>query len=391
MPRPVTSPDLPPPDSPAPDLPAPDVTHRDVVVIGGGQSGLAVGFYLRRAGADFEILDASDAPGGAWPHTWPSLRLFSPADFSSLPGRRMPRTDDGANPDADHVVDYLRGYEAYYDLPVRRGVRVVSVERVRPGREGDDDHGDDDRGDDDEGFLVRSADGRSWRARAMISATGTFSRPFVPTYPGAADFRGRQLHSADYRGPAEFDGQRVVVVGGANSGAQVAADLARPPADSGGAMTWCTTGPPRYLPDDVDGRELFRVANAAIRGVGDSDGGIADLGDIVAVPPVRAARDAGLLQATPMFERFTADGVEWSDGRRAPVDAVVWCTGFRPELGHLRGLLQRRGGRVVTRDVEVPGVPGLFLVGYGDWCGAASATLIGVGQWAKAAATAALA
>ena len=94
--------------------------HRDVVVIGGGQAGLAAGFYLRRAGADFEILDASNEPGGAWPHTWPSLRLFSPADFSSLPGRRMPRTDDGANPDAAHVVDYLRGYEEYYDLPVRR-------------------------------------------------------------------------------------------------------------------------------------------------------------------------------------------------------------------------------------------------------------------------------
>ena len=356
------------------------MTQRDVVVIGGGQSGLAVGFYLRRAGADFEILDASDGPGGAWPHTWPSLRLFSPADFSSLPGRRMPRTDDGANPDTAHVVDYLRGYEEYYDLPVRRRVRVIAVERAGPGRK-----------DDDEGYVVRAADGRSWRARAVISATGTFSRPFVPTYPGAADFRGRQLHSADYRGPAEFEGRRVVVVGGANSGAQIAADLARPLADSGGTLTWCTTERPRYLPDDVDGRELFRVANAAIRGVGDSGGGIADLGDIVVVPPVRAARDAGLLEATPMFERFTADSVEWSDGRRAAVDVVVWCTGFRPELGHLRGLLPRRGGRVVTRDVEVPGVPGLFLVGYGDWCGAASATLIGVGQWAKAAVSAALA
>ncbi|MBB1017994.1 NAD(P)-binding domain-containing protein, partial [Dietzia sp. DQ11-71] len=113
-----------------------DAVVRDVVVIGGGQAGLAAGFYLRRAGADFEILDASDEPGGAWPHTWPSLRLFSPADFSSLPGRRMPRTDDGANPGAAHVVDYLRGYEEYYDLPVRRGVTVVAVERPGAGREG---------------------------------------------------------------------------------------------------------------------------------------------------------------------------------------------------------------------------------------------------------------
>ncbi|MBB1031637.1 NAD(P)/FAD-dependent oxidoreductase, partial [Dietzia sp. SLG310A2-38A2] len=184
-----------------------DAVVKDVVVIGGGQAGLAAGFYLTRAGANFEILDASDGPGGAWPHTWPSLRLFSPADYSSLPGRRMHRTD-GGNPDAAHVVEYLRGYEEYYGLPVRRAVRIVAVERVDP-----------------DGFVVHAADGRRWRSRAVISATGTWSRPFVPTYPGVGGFRGAQIHSAGYRGPGPFGGRRVVVVGGANSGAQIAADL----------------------------------------------------------------------------------------------------------------------------------------------------------------------
>jgi putative flavoprotein involved in K+ transport len=345
---------------------------KDVVVIGGGQAGLAAGFYLARAGADFEILDASEGPGGAWPHTWPSLRLFSPADYSSLPGRRMHRTD-GGNPDADHVVEYLRGYEEYYGLPVRRGTGVTRV----------------DRGDT-EGFVVHAADGRRWRARVVISATGTWSRPFVPRYPGVGEFRGEQIHSAGYRGPEPFDGRRVVVVvGGANSGAQIAADLAAVLDPGRGELTWCTTGPPRYLPDDVDGRELFRVASASVRsGAGR---GVAALGDIVVVPPVRAARDAGLLVATPMFDRFHPDGVEWEDGRREPVDAVIWCTGFRPALGHLRGLgVPRVGGRVVTDGPAIPGAPGLFLLGYGDWCGAASATLIGVGQWAKAAVNAAV-
>lgn len=344
---------------------------RDVVVIGGGQAGLAAGFHLTRAGADFEILDASDGPGGAWPHTWPSLRLFSPADYSSLPGRRMHRTDDG-NPDAAHVVEYLRGYEEYYGLPVRRGVRIVAVER-----------------DDPDGFVVRAADGRQWRARAVISATGTWSRPFVPTCPGVGGFRGHQIHSAGYRGPEPFGGRRVVVVGGANSGAQIAADLAGHLQHSDGELIWCTAGPPRYLPDHVDGRELFRVATASVRS--GSGRGVAELGDIVVVPPVRAARDAGLLVATPMFDRFHPGGVEWDDGRREAVDAVIWCTGFRPALGHLRGLgLSRVGGRVVADGPVVPDVPGLFLLGYGDWCGAASATLIGVGQWAKAAVAAAL-
>lgn len=361
--------------------------YRDVVVIGGGQSGLAAGFYLRRAGADFEILDAADAPGGAWLHTWPSLRLFSPAEFSSLPGRRMPGTEGAGNPDAAHVVEYLHGYEDYYELPVRRGVRVTSVERGGSGGSS--------------GFVVRADDGREWRCRAVISATGTWSRPFVPAIPG--EFDGEQLHSANYRGPEPFEGKRVVVVGGANSGAQIAADLAEPLSSSGGELTWCTTGPPKYLPDDVDGRELFRVANASIRGVDGAESGVAGLGDIVVVPPVRAARDAGQLVATPMFDRFTSHGVTWDPtaggegtqggpARSQPVDAVIWCTGFRPALGHLRDIgLPRRAGAIVTDGPEVLGVPGLYLLGYGSWCGAASATLIGVGQWAKAAVKAALA
>jgi putative flavoprotein involved in K+ transport len=289
----------------------------------------------------------------------------------------MPRTE-GGNPDAGHVVRYLRGYEEYYDLPVRRGVRVTAVERAEDG-----------------GFLVRAADGRRWRCRSVISATGTWSRPFVPAYPGAGGFRGMQLHSAGYRGPEEFEGRRVVVVGGANSGAQIAADLAgrlgTDGDDTDGAdLLWCTTAPPRYLPDDVDGRELFRVATDSVRsGTGR---GVAELGDIVVVPPVREARDAGRLVATPMFDRFRPDGVEWDDGRVESVDAVIWCTGFRPALGHLRALgLRRVGGRVVASGPVVPDVPGLYLLGYGDWCGAASATLIGVGQWAKAAVADALA
>lgn len=338
-----------------------DLATTDVVVIGGGQAGLACSFYLRRAGVEHVVLDAEPAPGGAWQHTWPSLRLFSPAAYSSLPGRQMPPTR-GDNPDAGHVIDYLTSYEERYEVPVVRPVTVESVER------------------DGDGFVVRTDVGDQ-RCRAVLSATGSWSRPFVPTYPGARDYAGEQVHSSRYEGPERYAGRRVVVVGGANSGAQVATDLVEH-AD----VTWCTLGDPRYLPDDVDGRELFRVASARVRGL--SQESVGSLGDIVSVPPVRKARDAGLLRATPMFDRFTPDGVAWANDREDRVDVVIWCTGFRPALSHLRPLgLPRDGGRVVTVDSgpAVDGVPGLWLVGYGDWCGAASATLIGVGQWAKRA------
>ncbi|MGW4776617.1 ArsO family NAD(P)H-dependent flavin-containing monooxygenase [Streptomyces filamentosus] len=338
----------------------------DVVVIGGGQAGLAAGYHLRRAGADFVVLDAAPAPGGAWRHVWESLRLFSPAAYSSLPGRPMPPQPGETYPDAAHVVDYLTAYERRYDLPVHRPVRVDGVHRDGP--------------------LLRVETGSgTWRARAVVSATGTWSRPFLPAVPGRSDFRGVQLHTVEYRRPEDFAGRKVLVVGGGNSGAQIAADLA-PTAD----LTWVTLREPRYLPDDVDGRVLFDVATARRRaldeGRGDT-GGVASLGDVVAVPAVRAARDAGLLKALPMFTRLTATGAEWPDGTTAEADAVVWCTGFRPALSHLAPLgLRGPRGHVPTAGTRSLDEPRLHLLGYGDWTGPASATLVGVGRPARDAA-----
>ncbi|UYQ63390.1 ArsO family NAD(P)H-dependent flavin-containing monooxygenase [Streptomyces peucetius] len=338
----------------------------DVVVIGGGQSGLAAGYHLRRLGVDFVVLDAQSAPGGAWQHTWDSLRLFSPAAYSSLPGRLMPPQPGEAYPDAPHVVDYLADYEKRYELPVVRG---ESVRAVRP----------------DGRFLRVETDAGAWRARAVVSATGSWSRPFVPALPGAQAFRGRLLHTVDYRGASAFAGQRVIVVGGGNSGAQIAADLAY---DTD--LTWATRREPRFLADDIDGRVLFDVATARRRALDEGrtdSGGVASLGDIVAVPPVREARDAGLLKASPMFARLTATGVAWADGTTAEADAVIWCTGFRPALSHLAPLgLRGLRGHIPTTGTRAVGEPRLHLFGYGDWTGPASATLIGVGRPARDAA-----
>ncbi|MFF8835835.1 ArsO family NAD(P)H-dependent flavin-containing monooxygenase [Streptomyces sp. NPDC015130] len=338
----------------------------DVVVIGGGQAGLAAGYHLRRLGVDFVVLDAQATPGGAWRHTWDSLHLFSPAAYSSLPGRLMPPQPGETYPEAAHVVDYLTDYEQRYELPVVRPVRVGAVHR-------------------DGEFLRVEADTATWHARAVVSATGTWWRPFIPAVPGRTDFQGTQLHTVEYRRPADFAGQRVVVVGGGNSGAQIAADLAY---DT--ELTWVTLREPRYLADDIDGRALFDHATARRRALdeGHTDtGGVASLGDIVAVPPVREARDAGLLKAQPMFDRITATGIAWADGTTADADAIVWCTGFRPALAHLSPLgLRGPRGHIPTAGTQAIGEPRLHLLGYGDWTGPASATLIGVGRPAREAA-----
>jgi putative flavoprotein involved in K+ transport len=179
------------------------------------------------------------------------------------------------------------------------------------------------------------------------------------------------------------------VVGGGNSAAQILAEVSTV-AD----ITWVTTRPPRFLPDDVDGRALFATARARIQALQqDRDhAGVARLGDIVMVASVKDARDRGVLEARPMFTRLTTTGLSWADGATQDVDAVIWCTGFRPALRHLRSLgLRTAHGRIAVggpTGTQALAEERLYLVGYGDWTGPASATLAGVGPSAKAAAAA---
>lgn len=336
--------------------------HFDVIVIGGGQAALSVAYFLRRTQLSFVILDAENSAGGAWLHGWESLRLFSPASWSSIAGWPMPAASE-RYPGRDHVVDYLARYEERYALPIRRPVWVEAVEP------------------DDGGLIVRSSDS-AWHGSAVVSATGTWRNPFVPRYPGQDVFAGRQLHSAHYVGPAEFAGKRVVVVGGGNSGAQILAEISTVT-----ETTWVTSEPPMFLPDEVDGSVLFERATARWRAQQEGrvlalpQGG---LGDVVMVAPVVDARSRGVLRAVRPFERFTPQGVAWRDGSESHIDAVVWCTGFRPALAHLAPLrLLGEDGRVEVLGTRSVREPRLWLVGYGDWTGAASATLVGVMRTAR--------
>ncbi|CAN5625444.1 ArsO family NAD(P)H-dependent flavin-containing monooxygenase [soil metagenome] len=338
----------------------------DVVVIGAGQAGLSVGRLLSRSDLSFVILDAEERPGAAWRHAWDSLRLFSPAFWSSIPGIIFPGGRD-YYPNRDEVIDYFATYEERYRLPIER---PVLVDAVRPY--------------DDE-YLRVETDREDWLARRVVSATGSWRKPVIPDIPGRELFEGVQMHSACYRSPVPFRGQRVLVVGGGNSGAQIHAELSLV-ADS----TWATRREPRFLPDDVDGRALFD--RATVRYQAREEGHDPDksvenlLGDIVMLPPVKAARDRGDLVAARMFERLTRDGVVWPDGREELIDAVIWCTGFRPALDHLTPLgVSEPDGRILTDGTRSVREPRLWLVGYGEWTGYASATLIGVGRTSKAA------
>lgn len=333
----------------------------EIIIVGGGQAGLALGYWLKKRGRSFVILDREAGPGGAWRHAWQSLRLFSPAPWSSLPGWLYP---GGVNtyPTRDGILEYITAYEARYQLPVHRPVNVTAVTHAA------------------KGFRVETDQGE-WITSAVVSATGNWSNPYIPDYPGRASFTGMQLHSAQYERPEHFTGMRVAIVGGGNSAAQILAEVSRV-----AKTLWITEKPPEFLPDDVDGRVLFERATARWkarqegRNAEDLPGGF---GDIVMVPPVKDARERGVLNSVRPFARITTNGTIWPEGESEIFDAIIWCTGFRPALDHLAPLNLIENGTIPTYGARAQECPGLWLHGYGDWTGAASATLIGVGRTSR--------
>ena len=319
---------------------------KDVIIIGGGQSALAVGYYLRKTDLDYLILDQQAQAGGSWPHYWESLRLFSPAQWNSLPGILMQGGSD-YYPSRDETIRYLQGYEERYHLPIERPVTVESVHQ-------------------EEDLFVLTTSGGKYRSRVVISATGSFPKPYLPPFPGQASFRGTLLHSADYRTSEPFRGQAVVVVGEGNSGAQILAEVSQV-ADT----TWVTLNEPEFLPDDISGRDLFDYASAAYQAHKNGEPYTPpSLGNIVMVPSVREARQSNVYQSVRPFAEFSRTGVRWSDGQEQAVDAVIFCTGFRPALDHLEPLgVVEPDGKVLTRGTRAEKIAGLWLVGYGSWTG----------------------
>ena len=200
----------------------------EVIVVGGGQAGMAAGYYLARAGVPFLILDAGTRAGEAWWQRWDSLELFTPARYSSLPGMRFPGSP-GHYPGKDEAAGYMQAYARAFALPVRYNTQVTSLERTAGG------------------YRLAAGSG-SYEAAQVIVATGAYQKPFIPPVAGKLSGEVTQLHSAAYRNPAQIGGREVLVVGAANSGAQIAADLA------GSHRVWLSQGAPiRRLPRRILG------------------------------------------------------------------------------------------------------------------------------------------
>lgn len=330
-----------------------------VMVIGAGQAGLSAGFHLQRSGfasaletpeasRTFVMLDANPGPGGAWQHRWESLRVGTLNAIFDLP--RMPKPQmDPQEPSRSAVPRYFGEFEEIYALPI---LRPVTVERVTR-REGAESGG----------FVIESSQG-TWEADYLINATGTWNNPTRPEYPGAETFEGVQVHTRDYRSLDDFAGKRTAIVGGGISALQQLEEISRV-----ARTVWYTRTPVCWMTDEFDmeyGRDVIRRVTADVEAGRPTGSVVSYTGLPPDAPYTRAARERGALQRRPMFTRIEPHGVREADGTFTSLDAIVWATGFKGDLGHLDQLqLRNELGGVQLSGTQAAVESRLHLIGFG--------------------------
>jgi putative flavoprotein involved in K+ transport len=342
----------------------------ETLVIGGGQAGLTVGYYLAQHGIPFLILDAHLRIGDAWRLRWDSLRLFTPARYDGLPGMRFPARSD-AFPTKDQMADYLEDYAAHFNLPVRTGTKVDKLSR---------------QGD----RFVVSAGGRSFEAENVVVAMGSHQQSRVPAFAKELDPNIRQLHSLEYRNPAQLKDGAVLIVGVGNSGADIALEVART------HRTWLSGKESGHVPFRIETFAGRFILVRIVRFIGHHVLTVATpIGrrlrptlrfqaaplirvkpkDLVAAGIERVARVSGVKDGRPLVE----------DGRALDVANVIWCTGFSNGFSWIDLPIFGTDGEPIYDRGIVSSVPGLYFVGLHFLYAMTSDTVSGVPRDAKRA------
>lgn len=337
----------------------------DTLIIGGGQAGLATSYYLKQQERNFVILDANERIGTAWRKRWDSLRLFTPARYSGLPGMPFPAPAHVA-PTKDEMADYLEAYTAHFKLPVRTGICVDRL--TRKGNR----------------FVV-TADDQRFEAENVVVATGGYHSPRVPAFAAELKPEIRQFHSSEYQRPSQLQQGDVLVIGAANSGAEISLELSR------SHRTWLSGRHPGSEPTRPGSRvdrlvtpliwfvfshimtvntPIGRKAAAELRGHGLPLGRV-KTADLQAAGVERLyPRTVGVRDGLPLLE----------DGRVLDVTNVIWCTGFKPSYDWVALPIFADDGEPKHERGVVATEPGLYFVGLFFQSAATSSLVGGVGR-----------
>jgi putative flavoprotein involved in K+ transport len=330
-----------------------DAKRHDVIVVGGGQAGLAIGYFLTQQGRDFTILDAAPEPAAAWRQRWDSLKLFTPARYNALPGVAFPGDPD-RYPGRDEVVAYLRDYARRFELPVELSSAVRSIRKAG-------------------GAYLVELDDRAYEADQVVVATGPFQVPFVPAIAERLDRDVAQRHSTEYRSPDAIPEGRVLVVGGGNTGFQIAEEL------SASREVHLAIGSRQTpLPQRILGRDLFWYLDATglIRKTTASRIGRRMSGrDTLIGSTPRALRRRHGVQLHGRAVDAAGSTVGFANGTKLEVDALIWATGFRVDHSWIDVPVFDDEGRLVHRR-GVTASPGLYFLGL-SWQHTRGSALLG--------------
>lgn len=364
-------------------------TTYEAIIIGAGQAGLSAAHELARRGLtpgeDFLLLDANPGPGGAWRHRWDSLTLGKAHGIADLPGLAMKRPDPDI-PASRLVSDYYGSYEDTFELRTIRPVDVIRVEEA-----------------EGELLQVQARDGRSWRSRMVLNATGTWTNPHIPYIPGIETFAGKQLHTRDYVRAEDFAGKRTLVIGGGLSAVQFLLELA-PVTET----IWATRRPPNFTAREFDAGWGLAVEKAVRERThsGQAPASVVRTTGIPQIPAYLRGVEEGTLVSRGMIDRIHRDTVRFGPpptakqdglgpaagsglavpeswdpfpaGHLAEVDVIFWNTGFRAALRHLAPMrLRSRGGIELLDEVTPAADPRILLVGYGSTASTVGATRAG--------------
>ncbi len=333
-------------------------TTYDAIVIGGGQSGLAAGYYLQKWGAKFLILEASAQATGSWADHYDSLHLFSPAKYSALPEFPFSGAQE-RYPSKLDVVAYLQAFQAQFELPVVTNSPVVAVEKIR------------------DGFNVKTRE-TNYQTKSIVSATGGFRNPYLPKIKNVDLFEGETLHSFAYKNSKLYQNKRVIVVGAGNSAIQIAAELANV-----AEVTLTTREPIRFQKQRMLGKDIhFWMKWTGLDNFPKQE--VPQRGLVIDSGRFQEAMQNGKFNERQMFTAFYEEGVIWSDGEKEAVDVVIFATGYRPNVDYLADLdVLDENGRIQQHKGISNTTIGLYFVGIPFQRNLASATIRGAGPDAK--------